>query len=805
MARGLFSDLKSGLRVLRHQSKYATVVVVTLALGIGVSSTIYTMVSLLVFLPLPFDDIDSLVMLNASNTELGRLRSAMSIPDFDDVRQRAQSLDGLAGYSPTVFTLTGTDEPARVVAMRATGNYFEVIGLPVVLGRAFSVADGEPGADRVVVLSHGAWERRFGSDPAVLGREISLDGSPYTILGVLTPELAIGGFARVEMWVPLVLEPASASRQARGLQALGRLASGATIAQADAELSAISLQLAQEHPLSNAAWGLAAVSFFDGMVGPNGGTVLLLMSIAVIFVMLIACVNVANMTLARAAERQRELAVRAVLGAGRGRLARQLLLEGGVLALLAAGLGLLVTHWIFRSLVAITNGQVSLFTELEVDGSVLAFGLLLAMLTPIAFAVLPAMRASMTDLQSALREGDRGGSSAARQRVRAALVALQVAMAVVLLVVGGLAVRSVIALTAIDLGFEADGILTLSVELPKNKYADSEKILAFFESVTANVGVLPGVDAAGLTSHRPIIGGEPERSFHMEGRPAPTVADVPRAGVVVVTPGYFDILLLPLQRGRSLHASDDRNGSPVTVISAAAAARHWPGADPIGARLRVGEQADDAWIEVVGVVADVRNADADQPPEPLIYLPLAQAPRERMALMVRGPQAANTLGSVQGAIWALDPDQPLEDVRTMERIVYDDLAGDIAMVGLLSFFALVALCMAVAGVYSVTAYSVSRRVREIGIRMALGAKAPQVLRMVMLRGLLPVAAGSALGLLGGALAANAMTGMLYGVEPLDPLTFFGVPTLLAVVALIATLVPAAEAAGVDPMQSLISD
>ena len=812
LVESMIGDVRHGLRTIARNPGFSIVVVLTLALAIGVNSTIFSLTRLVLFPPMPLTDPFALVFVRAANPELNRVRAPVSLPDFDDFRRRSTSLVDMAAYTARSLTLTDGDEPARLAGAYSTANLFAVLGLQPLMGRSSAAADGEPGAPEVVLLSHGAWQRHFGADPAILGQAITLDGTQHTVIGVLPAELEIGWFRSVDVWIPLTVEPADEARDRRDMFVIGRLQDGVTVERAREELASISSALQQEFPRTNTGWVAQIFTFQQGTAGTNAATVSTLMGISVLFVLIIACANVANLLLARAATRQKELAVRQALGARRRRLVRQLLTESALLATGASVVGFVFAKWTLNGLVALGRGNVMIFAEARIDSGVFLFALGLGLLTPLVFGVAPALRSTRLNLAAATNEASRGSSAASRPArflpsSRSVLAALQVALAVVLMVVSSLAVRTVTALVTIDLGFDAAEVLTLEVDLPRASYPeDADKIL-FFDRALTGIEAAANVEQAAWVSHLPLTGGEPIQSLAIEGKPAASEADVPWVATVTVTPGFFETLRIPLLAGRSLTNEDGPNARSVALVSEAAAGRYWAGGNPIGDRVKLGgTDSESDWLEIIGVVADIRNPDADQPPEPHLYLSHGQSPSSVMSLVARTrSDAAATTTAVRQAIWSVDDDQPIDDVRTMGQVLYDDFSGDISVVGLVASFGLVALLLATAGVYGVISYSVSRRDREIGIRMALGAGRPHVLAMIVRQGLTPVVVGLSLGLTGGFVASRLMAGILYGIGPNDPVTFIGVPAVLATVAVLASLVPAIRATRVDPLDVIRAD
>jgi len=805
--RGLHHDIRLGLRALVREPSYAALVIFTLALAISVNSTMFSMVRLLLSPPVPFAEIDSLVFPYSRNQELNRQRAGMSLPDMLDLEAAVPGIDAMTAQRRERFLIAGSEEPARVGGASVSTNYFDLIGVQPEMGRTFLPEESTPGRDRALLITRGSWENRFGGDPQILGSEVFLDGIAHTVVGVLPERMEMGSFRSVELYRPLAHDEATLQRDQRDLYVIGRLASGVTVEQAQEGLLAASVDLQRAYPGSNDSWEVAALGFREAMVGPNATVVFSLMSGAVFFVLLIACINVANMTLARATARRQELTVRVALGARRWHVVRQLLMESTILALVAGALGLLLTRIIFDVLVALTRGRVGLFNELNIDGGMLLFTLLLSLTTPILFALWPALRASAGDLSTALKSGDRGTSfGRSERRQRGVLVAAQITLALTLLVLASLTSRSMYKLLSIDLGFDADNLLTFQIELPEASYASDEVVVEFFAAARDEIIAIPGVQDVAIVSHRPIIGGEPSLRLTIEGQADGLTGDSAMAATVVTAPGFFETVGVPVARGRGFDARDDHTGAPVAIVSQATVDRYWPDGDAIGSRVRVGSESTASWHQVVGVVADLRNPDANLPPEPHVYLPFAQRPRRTMSFLVRTSGSMDQFASVvRERVWQIDPLQPLDDFRTMQQIRHDDFGGDLAVIGLLAFFGVVAFGLAVAGVYGVVSYSVSQRRREIGVRMAVGARSQDVLSMVTRQSLRHVLVGVVFGVGLGLGMSRMMVGMLFGVSASDPVTFIGVPLLLLGVGLVASLIPAWRASRLDPVDTLRTD
>ncbi len=791
----LLQDLRFGLRMLLRQPAFTTLVVLTLALGIGANTAIFSVVDGVLLRPLPYPAPERLAMVWGKHASIGR--ETASMPDFLDWREGTPSFANLAAFHFAALNRTGEGEPERLIAMRATANFFQTLGVTLAKGRGFEVGEDRRGANSVAVLSHGYWTRHFGANPAVLGRSLTLDGVPHTIIGV-APE----GFRLVqdaELWVPLATDQEQ-GRRADFLRVIGRLAPGATLERAQAELTSVMQRLEQQYPNTNARWTAEAVSLREELVGDSRPALLVFMG-AVGLVLLIACANVANLMLARAARRQRELAVRAALGASSGRLVRQLLTESVLLALMGGGLGLLLAVWGIDALRVARLGLIPSHVEPGIDGRVLAFTLVLSVVTGMLFGLAPALRLPDKALDHTLRAGARGltGGLGLRQ-LRGILVLAEVAIALVLLVGAALLLRSFERLQRVEPGFQPEGVLTVRLSLPRTKYPDDARLEAFSGQLEERVRAAPGVRSAALASTVPLGAGAGTYDFSIEGRPLADPGLVQDTETFSVSPGYFPTLGIPLKAGRLLESGDGASAPGVAVISEAMARRFWPGQEPLGARLSLdGER----WFTVVGVVGDVRNATLAKEPYPQLYLPFAQMPMSSMYLAVRAAGEPRALvGTLRREVAALDAELPLADIRTMDERLSRSVEQPRVNVLLLGGFAGVALLLAGLGIYGVISQSVAQRTREIGIRMALGARPGDVLRLMIHQGMTPALVGIVLGLVAAGLGSRVLASLLYGVSATDPLSFATVPLFLAAVAFFAAWLPARRATRVDPTEAL---
>jgi putative ABC transport system permease protein len=800
----VFQDLRYGIRSLIKNPAFTAVSTVTLALAIGVNTAIFSLVNALVFADLPMNEAETAVIFRNANAQLGIERGSFSFPDFLDFRDQSQSFEGIAAWRGGQWALTNGGEPLRVDGYRVTDNLLDVWRLGTVTGRGFLPGEDQPGAPPVAMLSHGFWIRQYAGREEVVGSQLRLDGREYTVVGVISPEMEFAELAEAEVWLPLDLDRASeVSREQRNLFLTGRLKEGVTGQQAYDEILAIGARLAEEYPATHRGWEPHAFLAEDGLLDSEAKTILLLLVLTVGFVLLIACANVANMLLARASARSREMAVRAALGAGRVRLVRQLLTESFVIAGLSAAIGLGLSRGLMQGLVTISNGREVVFMMAEIDGNVLFFTLIVSLITPLAFGLLPALKTSAEDVGAALKEGSARSGGRKGNRTRGVLVGAQVSLALMLMVVAGLLVRSVIQLEQRELGFDATNILSVRIGLPESKYGDDDARRQFFEQLTERVEGLPGVASVALATVRPVAENAARRSFEIEGQPPVDEADRPTGRTSVVTPEYFDVLGIPTVSGRTFTTNDTDASFEVAVIAQETARRYWPDEDPIGRRFRIGVDETAPWVQIVGVVADTRSSTSDERVQPMIYLPFAQNPLATLVVLARAQRDALALsGAVRNAVWSLDPDQPVDDVRTMEQALYDAEATGYALISLFVAFAVFALCMAAVGIYGVMSYAVSQRASEISIRMALGARAGHVRLMILSHGGKLVVLGAIVGLAGAALLSRLLQSLVFGISTLDPVTFLGVPAILGIIGMLANYVPARRATRIDPMKVL---
>jgi putative ABC transport system permease protein len=808
--RTVWKDVQFAARMLWKNRGVTAVAVVALALGVGANTAVFSVVNAVLLKPLPYKDPGRLVRLSSDSERIPQM--SVSYPDFLDWRAQSTVFERMAAMQPASYNLSGAGEAERLQGRNVSPEFFSVLGVEPALGRTFGEEENAPGGGRVAVISHGLWQRRFGGDRDILGRALTLNGEPYTVVGV-TPQNFLYGVP-TDVFVPIgsvVDEMMMMRGNHPGIYVLARMKPGVTPEGALQELKTIAARLEAQYPASNAG-NTAALQplgeFFVSDVRPS----LLVLLASVGLVLLIACANIANLLLARAASRGREIAIRTALGASRLRVMRQLLTESVLLALVGGGVGLLLAMWSVDLLRGMASGNLPATAVISLDSTVLLFTLGVSLLTGLVFGLAPAVQASRTDLNSSLKEGGRSQTGgAARQRVRSALVVSEVALSLLLLVGAGLLLKSFVRLREAPLGFEPQGVLTMQVSRAVGKGVTPERAAAYFDDLAMRVRALPGVKAVTYAAGMPQLGA-PETTAWVEGRPLPPPDKVPQTVLFVTSPGYLDAMGIRLVRGRYFDGRDTQGSQRVAVIDEAFARALFPGEDPVGQRLRGFEEENIRPSEIVGIVEHVNNygLNVPEPVQPQLYYPFKQIPEKYLPDILSGVYVAARTGGEAAALapavrresQAIDPSQPLYQVNTMEQVVADSIATQRLSTTLLGFFAAVALALAGVGIYGVMSYAVSQRRHEIGIRMALGAQPRDVLRMVVGQGMLLAGLGLALGLAGAFALTRVMASLLYGVSATDPLVFLSVPFALAAVALVANLVPARRAMRVDPMVAL---
>jgi putative ABC transport system permease protein len=802
----LLQDLRYGVRTMAKNPAFTSIAIVALALGIGANTAIFSVVNAVLLRPLPFKNPEQLVMVWENAAHIGFPRNTPSPANFLDWQKQAGAFTGMAAMVDRSFNLTGVGEPERLDGWRVSANLFELLRIPPLLGRTFVPDDDRPGT-HVVLLSYSLWQRRFGSDPSVIGRALSLNGESYTVIGIMPRFVQLPGYInRNDLWVPIAFPPEEAAQRGNHfLEVIARMKPGVTLKQAQAEMETIAARLAQQYPVYNTRTGAVVVPLHEQVVGDIKPALLVLLG-AVGFVLLIACANVANLLLARAAVRQKEIALRLALGASRSRLTRQLLTESVLLAVFGAALGLLLAlggiH-VLKTFIPVTIWQVQ---TISIDARVLIFTALVAVVTGIAFGLAPAIHGSHLNLNDTLKEGgpDSGGGSKGN-RVRGLLVIGEVAVSFVLLIGAGLLINSFFHLRNLDPGFRADHLLTMKVDLSEVKYPDRERRAAFFDEVIRRVRALPGLQSAAVAGNLPLTYNGDSIMISVEGVPDPPPDQRPDVIFRAIGPGYFGTMGIPIIRGRDFTDQDEGDTKDVVVISEKTAQHFWPGQDPIGKRLKPGlSTSDKPWREVIGIVKDVRQNNLIASPKMQMYFTYRQlkdpAPN---ALVVRTSiEPMSLAASVRNAIWSVDKDQTVADIDTMDHIVAQAVARQRFSMLLLGAFAGVALLLASVGIYGVMSYSVAQRTREIGIRIALGARQADVLRLTVTQGVKLVGAGMMLGLAAAFVLTQVLESLLFGISSTDPITFVGISIVLFAVAMLASYIPALRATKVDPIIAL---
>jgi len=840
----LIHGVPVSVRSLRKRPGFAAVVVLTLALGIGAPVAIFSLISGVMLRPLPYEDPDRVVLVWERPPITDRF--AVSPANFLDWKRQSQVFEDMAAIAIATVNLTGSGEPERIRGRRVSASFFPILGVPPVAGRTFLPEEDQPDGERVVVLSHGLWQRRFASDPDVVGRTVSLDGESYTVIGVMPRGFQdltdIYSREETKLWLPYPFaNDAPTERGTRRLRVVARLKPGVSLQRAQEDMDLIVARLVATYPEefrrppdSDETWGARVRFLHDELVEGVRGSLLVLLG-AVGFVLLIACVNVANLFLVRAADRCNEIAIRAAVGADRGRLVRHLLKESVLLTLLGGVGGLLVAHWAVRFLRALNPADVPRLDQVRIDARVLGFTLLLAIVTVLAVGLAPALRASKPGLTESLKEGGaRTGTGVGRRRGREVLVVAEIAMALVLLIGAGLMFNTLLRLQAVELGFNPDNVLMTRVYLPRTKYAEATGFgthrsterftlwtvrpehTAFVLDVLGRMSALPEVESAAAINYPPASGQGWVLRFDIEGHSPPeSPQERPAAMVKAITPGYLHTMGVPLVRGRAFTEQDGAGAPDVAIVNETAAQQFWGEEYPIGARVRMqdGVEDDERSFEIVGVVGNVKQAGLDAEPEPILYMPYFQQATEYVDWQIGSRMGiyfvARTRGDPHGlgpamrrAVWDVDPDQPIREMLTMDQQLAESLSARRFYAQLLGSFAVVALILAAMGIYGVMSYSVSQRTHEIGVRMALGAERGDVLRRVVTRGLVLTIAGVILGLAGSIGLTRFISSQLYGLGATDPTTFAGISLLLVGVALVACFIPARKAAGVDPLVAL---
>ncbi len=808
----LWQDIRYGMRMLLKAPSLSIVATMALALGIGANTAIFSVVNAVLLRPLPFPDSDKLMMVWDYVPSRGQKRGSASYPNFADWRTQNHVFEHLASFHTSDFIMTGRGESSRLQGAVVNADLFTLLRATPVLGRAFLPAEDAPSeTGRVVILSQELFQKRFNSDASILNQPMVLDGKNYTIIGVMPQAFQFPiQNEPVELWTTVAIdregkEPMTDQRGAHYMQVIGRLKTGVSKEQAQAEMTAIAARLEQQYPDKNLHRSAGVEPALEALVGDIRPTLLILLG-AVACVLLIACANVANLLLARALTRHKEIAIRSALGASRLRVIRQLLTESVLLSLAGGGLGLILAIWWSDLLVSLGKDDIPRAVQVGLDWRVLGFTLVVSVMTGVLFGLVPALQTSRTELTESLKEGGRGsGEGARRNRVRGVLVVSELAIAAVLLVGAGLLIQSLWRLRQVDPGFKRENVLTFNVALPDVRY-DTGKQVQFFQDLKAHMESLPGVQSASFVEPLPLGGDHFSLSFETEGRPV-AKGDQPSADFFLVSPGYFQTMGIPQIKGRDFNDRDQHKSPPVIIVSEAFVKQFFPGEDPIGKHIKPGistfEDEKAQMREIVGVVGDVKSLSLSAEPKPAFYEPHAQVPFNQMTVVLRtSPDPHSLISGVTKEVSSMDKDLPVFGAKTMDEYLAASVAAPRFNTTLLTIFAAVALVLTIVGLYGVMSYSVAQRTNEIGIRMALGAQTHDVLGLVVKQGFKLVLLGLAIGLAGAFALMKLIASLLFGVTTRDPLTFAAVAGLLTVVALLACYLPARRASRVDPMVAL---
>jgi putative ABC transport system permease protein len=803
----LLQDVRYALRSLGRTPGFTVVALVTLAFGIGGTTAIFSVVDGILLRPLPYPEPHTIVSLSRVRAD-GVDDVSFAAADFLDYKREVTGLSALAGYRQDIVDMLGGAEPLRLTTLETTADFFDVLRLPALTGRVYSEADRAAGT-RVVVISNGMWRQHLGSDPDVLGRTLRLDGVPHTVIGIMPEQLVHP--LRVDMWTlapdvvptpPVPVDNLLASREVQYFNVLGRVSPRASLQRANSELQATSERLAREFPETNGNERVRATPYQDVLVGGVRGALLILLA-AIAFVLLIACANVASLLLARGAVRRRELALRSALGAGRGRLVRQLLTESLLLAFAGGGLGLIVAYWGVEGLLAIAPRSIPRLADVAIDWRVASFAITASAVVGVLFGIVPAIQGTRPQVVDALKDGGRTGT--ARAGTQKLLVVAEVALALVLLIGAGLMLTSFARLRAVDVGFDVSNLVVAFVPLPQARYTN-EAQARFYQQLFEKLHANPVTARSALAFPTPFGGGNAGGGYLIEGQPRSPVADRPLLQINSVSPEFFATMGIPLLRGRDLEWSDTPERPKVTVINRTLADREWPGQDPIGKRISIGGDPDrdpDAWLTVVGVVADSKRSNLDGPMQPAVYLSLPTFTIPFTGALVRSEAGESAIAAaVHEAVRSLDPELPVGNSETIESVLQRTTGQPRFRAMLITAFAVVALVLAAVGLYGLVSYTVAQRVPEIGVRLALGATPLQVGSLIVRQGVVLALGGVLIGIAGAAATTRVLEGLLFSVSATDPMVYSGLAMLLLVIAALACYIPARRAMKVDPLTAL---
>jgi len=813
----LWNDLRYGWRVMRRSPGFAAVALLTLAIGIGANAAIFSIVNGVLLRPLPFPDSSRIVTIWETDANRNIVRGTASPAEFLDWRDMNHSFAELSGWRSLLFTITGNGEAEQVHGSQVSGNFFRMLGVGPVIGRDFSSEDEKPGSEQVAILTYALWQRHYGGDSSVIGKSILLDEKPYTIIGILPRSFSLFGVAPdLDIWVPFAFNRAQLNRENHELVIFGRLRPGVSLLQAQAEMETIMSQLKKQYPGIDQENGVRVAGFHDELTKSLRPSIVILLA-AVGFVLLIACANVANLMLARAATREREIAVRATLGAGRRRILRQLLTESALMALVGGALGIAVAyggiHLLLEGLPRAGHGQIPHSEWIGIDGTVLAFTLLVSLFTGIVFGLAPAIQISRSELFESLKEGSRGSTGGRRSHfIQSSLVVSEVALSLMLLVGAGVLIRSFFLIMSDSLGFDPSNVLSMQIFLSAPRYPKAQQVVNFYQRVIEGVGALPGVKSASAANFLPLTGWSGFCDFDIAGRATPPSGEHFTGQYRVADWRYLQTMGIAVKQGRDLVASDGVDTRSVALINEALARRYWPNQDPVGQQIRLifpdtrqpwDPEPRAGWLSIVGIVSDVRESEWGEQKVGQIYLPYTQNASRIMHLVVRSDaDPAQLVSGVRSVVNSVDPDQPVTEARSMDEYLAASVSRRRLSMLLLVLFAGVATVLAAVGIYGVMAYSVMQRSHEIGIRMALGAEPNDVLRMVVSDGMKLAGIGLVIGIAASYAAVHYLASQLYGVKTKDPITVICVSVGLALVAISACYFPARRATKVDPLEAL---
>ena len=803
-----WQDIRYGLRMLRRNPGVTALGIAALALGVGANTAMFSVADAFLLKPLPFPNLSRLVMVEQTLPEMSVFENSASPANFVEWRSQSHSFEKVAAYEWDDVNLTGDGMPQRAQAFLVTANFFDTLGVKPMMGRAFLPEEEEPGRDQEVVLSHGLWVRRYGADPNILGKTVKIDAKSSTVIGVMGHDFVFPLSA--ELWIPMAMDAAEKSkRKSHSVWVLGLRKPGVSLEQSAAEITTIHERTKQQYPDDEKRWGVRLVPLREAAAGDLTVQYTKLLMVAVGLVLLIACANVANLQLARAAGRQREIAVRGALGASRWRLIRQLLIESTLLSLVGAGLGLIFAEWSIDLILSNMPPDVARYIlgwqNIRLDIRAFLYTLGIAVAAGVVSGLVPALQSTHPDLNEALKDGGRGGSGGrSRQRLRSIFVVAEVSISLVLLIGSGLLVKGFRSLINVNGNFEPESLLSMRLTLPDAKYRGQQpKIVSFYEQALEQIRTIPGVEMAATTTQLPYGDGGAMNFFSIENQP-PQSGETRLARLQSISPNYFRVLHIPLREGREFSDADSSASAPVAVISLSMARRYFPNGSAVGQHIRTGgADSKVPWATIVGVVDEVRYDWISQGPQPTLYLPYRQSPFQYAYLGVRtSGNPESLISAVRSKIAVVDPDQPVYEVKSMDRMIHESVMGIAYVAVMMSVLGVIALLLASVGVYGVMAYAVTERTHEIGVRMALGAQRLDVLRMMASRGVLLTGIGLAIGLPVSFWLARLLARLLFGVSSADPAIFIGITALLSLIALAACVIPARRAMQVDPMVAL---